>query len=435
MKFSIYNFPVFTDDCLILYNTNLEQYVSIEEEEELEKFKTLLDKKNFSCKDDMVRQLYNKGFIVDDDVDEYEKVKEKINNTYKTRSKILSLTIYVTEHCNFRCIYCPQKHKPYTFSAKHWESLYKYISKSIKKDQYEGIMIHFFGGEPLIESKAIITFLTKIKTLLKDYNNIKEYYKMTTNAYLLTPEMYDALSNLGITSYQITLDGFAKTHNKMRKLVNGEGTWDVIVNNLKYINSVQDNVNILLRSNFNDINLPDLTVFYQWLNDTFDNKKIVFDISPIVKFSNNVSDEYLTKMSQDEIHKAIKQYNRLMYNPYDTLMFLNKTCKCANPSYYVLSADGQISKCDQAYDNDFNSVGYLDLEGNFIFNSSIDDYMTNFEMENCKICFLYPLCAARACPRNKIVSTNIRFDCPFNNEDVKKQITDNVIDIFKAGAK
>ena len=63
MKFSIYNFPVFTDDCLILYNTNLEQYVSIEEEEELEKFKTLLDKKNFSCKDDMVRQLYNKGFI------------------------------------------------------------------------------------------------------------------------------------------------------------------------------------------------------------------------------------------------------------------------------------------------------------------------------------------------------------------------------------
>ena len=62
---------------------------------------------------------------------------------------------------------------------------------------------------------------------------------------------YKTLVDLGLTDVQVTLDGFSKTHNKTRHLANREGTWNVIIQNLKKISQYPKHSKIILRTNFN----------------------------------------------------------------------------------------------------------------------------------------------------------------------------------------
>jgi len=56
-----------------------------------------------------------------------------------------------------------------------------------------------------------------------------------TNGLLLTPEVVDRLVPLGLNGVKITLDGDRETHNRMRPLRGGQGTFDKIINNVRQI--------------------------------------------------------------------------------------------------------------------------------------------------------------------------------------------------------
>ena len=54
-----------------------------------------------------------------------------------------------------------------------------------------------------------------------------------TNGLLLTPEMVDRLIPFGLNGIKITLDGDRDTHNQMRPLRGGQGTFDKIIDNVR----------------------------------------------------------------------------------------------------------------------------------------------------------------------------------------------------------
>jgi uncharacterized protein len=56
-----------------------------------------------------------------------------------------------------------------------------------------------------------------------------------TNGLLLTPEVVDRLLPFGLNVVKITLDGDRDTHNRMRPLRGGQGTFDRIVQNIRRI--------------------------------------------------------------------------------------------------------------------------------------------------------------------------------------------------------
>lgn len=98
---------------------------------------------------------------------------------------------------------------------------------------------------------------------LKEWSieNKKEFIATaTSNAYLLTPDIIDSLYSSNLLQYQITLDGLEYNHNKLRPLLNGKGTFDRIVNNLKYIISRKDlsNIKITIRCNYNEKTSTDI---------------------------------------------------------------------------------------------------------------------------------------------------------------------------------
>ena len=54
-----------------------------------------------------------------------------------------------------------------------------------------------------------------------------------TNGLLLTPEVVDRLAPFGLNGVKITLDGDHDTHNRMRPLRGGQGTFDKIIENVR----------------------------------------------------------------------------------------------------------------------------------------------------------------------------------------------------------
>jgi uncharacterized protein len=68
-----------------------------------------------------------------------------------------------------------------------------------------------------------------------------------TNGLLLTPEVVDRLAPFGLNGVKITLDGDRETHNRMRPLRGGQGTFDRIINNLR---RVAPKVRIAIGGNF-----------------------------------------------------------------------------------------------------------------------------------------------------------------------------------------
>lgn len=417
MKFSKYNMVVEMDYGLLLYNSRQAKCVQIYQEPELSRFKELLETKKFDPKSMMVKSLYKRGYIVDDGVDEYAEAKKEIEELYDKTGKNLSILLYVTENCNFRCIYCPQKHVDKNFSPENWEALFKYIEKNLENKKYNHVRIDFFGGEPLLQLNPMLKFLEKLNGLKKKYKKVGFFHGITTNAYLLTPKVYDKLVKYDVLSYQITVDGFADTHNQTRPLAGGESSWEKIIENLKYIDSRKDNALITFRTNISPTNVDKIDEFMKWSTETFKSEKFAFDFEPVAKFSDNVDEKYVKKWDDDKYMKdletRIAKTPRTLKKESTPLVRLGFTCKCARKGNYTIAVDGKVSKCEQTYGENFYHSGVLTPDGDFKFYGDEKEWEEGYETEHCPECIAYPLCAGRGCPVKKVLQPDKRPDCVY----------------------
>ena len=344
-------------------------------------------------------------------------IRTQIEKYLEDEKKEFFLTLYVTNQCNFKCIYCPEKHNVKRFSNKNWDALYLYLIKSIKEGKYKKISISFFGGEPLLEANQIINFLSKLKEFCKNYSDVILEHYVTTNAFLLTPDIYDKMTSLNVVKFQVSVDGFSDTHEMMRPMKNGKNSWEIIIDNLKYINSVDDNIIICLRTNYNHINLASLSKFKEWEFETFTNDKFKFLYHPVVDFSVNVDEsllgDNLDSVSQEMVDKVNDfkgMHKDETLTPY--VIPLGMSCKASQYSTYAMNTEGEISKCENItvpYKEAF--IGKLSDDGEFIFFDNAKNWQENYELENCKTCMYYMLCAGRACPAKKVLYPDRTRDC------------------------
>ena len=435
MRFSIYTLPIEVDNGYIVFNSYRRAFATVFKEPDLTEFKQLLEEKHIEKQTKMVEGLYNMGYIVEDDKDEYGEARKYVQDCYNLSARNLTIFLYVTEKCNFRCVYCPQTHEPKVFPKEKWNALFKYIKTSLKNNLYDKISIHFFGGEPLLELKNMSEFLDKMEALKANHPNVTFQYAITTNAYLLTEKVYDKLVNYGFYYIQVTVDGFAETHDKTRVLADGRPTWQTIINNLKYINTKNDNVTIALRTNYNKDNIETLDDYCAWIEKNFDNKKFKFNLYPVSKFSEEVREEYISGDFDNEVAALRKKYDRTEDVSAKMLLPFSYACKCANISFYTISVSGLISKCEQTYNGDYRDFGYLSDDGEFVIDGDeMKKWTENFETEDCKTCLIYPLCAARCCPHKKVYYED-RPDCKAKREDVTINIKKGILKLYEKQRK
>src|ERR1041385_2860698 len=154
------------------------------------------------------------GFIIDDSIDEVEKVKQLRKSIDENNSDFI-LTVNPTMNCNFQCWYCYETHiKDSKLDNNNIEKINKLIKKITADPQIKTFSLSFFGGEPLLyfrnNVKPIIDFYTE--HCIKE--KIQPTIGFTSNGYLINDDFIDYFKEKGITcGLQITLDGHGDDHD------------------------------------------------------------------------------------------------------------------------------------------------------------------------------------------------------------------------------
>ena len=118
-----------------------------------------------------------------------------------------SITLYVTDECNFECDYCYQKKGNTYMDTSIVDKVVDVFSPYLTKDCY----INFYGGEPLLAFDRIQHTVQSIKNRLKIQNII---FSISTNGSLLDDEKLEFL-NQNKFSLLLSFDGFAQSiHRK-----------------------------------------------------------------------------------------------------------------------------------------------------------------------------------------------------------------------------
>lgn len=399
MKISKYNIFIEKNDKVIAYNS-FTNSLALMKNDDYRKFK-----QNINCIDNLINDsLYDDlkkgGFIIENNVDEIELLKVRVNKGRYDQRK-LSLTILPTSDCNFRCIYCFEKSKLVnkSMSQETMESIIALVEENSKT--IESLYISWYGGEPLLEIDKIKYMTKKFLKICKE-NDIKYSAGIITNGYLLTENNLKTIYELKIDTIQITIDGNKDAHNSRRMLKSGAGTYDKIINNLtKNINYLPKRTS--LRINVDKSNYENIFELMGLLTKRGLNKKIYPYLGRVTN-SNNEYNDNICFTPEEFSEKVLEFNNRIKMstdNSYPVLV--SNSCTADSINSFVIDSDGKLYRC-------WEDVGFLELStGNIdkiLLNKNFTNYLNRdiFLKDECAKCKILPICMG-GCPRKQECST------------------------------
>lgn len=186
------------------------------------------------------------GVIIQDDFNELDFIKAK--NREKVFDKTTyRLTINPTLECNFHCWYCYENHPKGRMDSYTMDAIERHLRHKIERDNLKYLIVDWFGGEPLLCFNDVIYPLSnRISSLCE---NTQYRGSITTNGYLITPDMVKKFDKIDLTNFQITLDGDEEMHNSIRFAKGHEGSFSKIIENINLLSENERNT-IMVRVNY-----------------------------------------------------------------------------------------------------------------------------------------------------------------------------------------
>lgn len=343
--------------------------------------------------EELEKQLRQLKVIVDNDMDEINKVKY-INLLNRNENRRLILTINPTLACNFNCPYCfENEHSNIYMHDLVEEKIILFIKKHVG---LKALDVTWFGGEPLLAFDRIVSMTKKMQNLGLNYKA-----GMITNGYLLTEKVISKLESLAISSIQITIDGMADLHNTRRCLKSGKPTFDKILQNIDLLQKVNPQIRLNVRVNVDKTNYADFLELYKFLKD-----KHYPTLNVNLAFVKDMTGCYKCNHSYDMQEQAQIVKDLLQKYGLDFSMVFPRSeryeCAIRNRNALVIGPEGELYKCWNDVGNKSKIIGNID--GKITNEALLLRYLVAadpFEDPKCQECFLLPVCGG-GCPYSRI---------------------------------
>ena len=371
---------------------------------------SLLSQKGFNAKPEgIVAYLEKRGFLVKEGTNEYRRLQLAFGQQHY-RTDVLELILLASEDCNFRCPYCYEDFARGTMLPEVREAVKKLVRK--KLSGLDRLSVSWFGGEPLYGWEAVED-LGPFFAEIAEENGIRYDSNMTTNGYLLTPEVAEKILSWKINRFQITIDGPAESHNKTRPGRDGSETFDTIFENLRSMAQRPDKFTVDIRVNFDRNNYPKLTELLDMLGETFkDDPRFRMRFRAVGKWGGD-NDADLETCGNDAPRMQMEmqqEATKLGLTLSDDIRQIGgmgaKVCYAARPYNMIIGASGQVMKCTVDLDRlDRNIVGHLNAEGELAIDDDKMALWTEPAFENdskCKKCVVLPVCQGIHCPQIRL---------------------------------
>ncbi len=163
--------------------------------------------------------------------------------------------IVVTKTCFFKCKMCQMWKSTKNPEEVTCEELIDFV-KSLRDFVDERILIHLIGGEPLYKDGIIdlISFINKVGFTVS----------LTSNGYLVDGEMAKRISDSGLTSIFLSLDGAKEeTHDFLR---GREGSHRKIMGAIENLGKYSPRTRIGVTCTIMEKNLEEIIELTKWVN-------------------------------------------------------------------------------------------------------------------------------------------------------------------------
>lgn len=146
-----------------------------------------------------------------------------------------TITIGITDKCNLRCSYCcysgeyrnTRAHGSKSLNFDELDAILEFAAATIDK---RPLIFSFYGGECLLEIENIKKFVNLARAQFSD----EVAFEISTNGILLSEEIIE-WCGLNKVKLFISIDGTKPYHDKCRRDVNGNSSYDRVYRAIKYL--------------------------------------------------------------------------------------------------------------------------------------------------------------------------------------------------------
>ena len=245
--------------------------------------------------------------LIDEDIlysrDQYEDIA---HSSMDDRDYIKAVCLNIIHGCNLRCKYCFADEGEYNGhkGVMSVETAKKAIDYVVKRSgPRRNIEIDLFGGEPTMIMDKVKEIIAYARENEKDWKkNIR--FTMTTNATLLTEEMMDFMDK-EMGNIILSLDGRKEVNDNVRIKVDGSGSYDDILPNIKRMIEKRDkSKHYYVRGTFTGAN----TDFYEDVKAMVNEGFREISIEPVV-----LEKGHFLELKEEHLPEIFENYDKL-YN-------------------------------------------------------------------------------------------------------------------------
>lgn len=223
---------------------------------------------------------------------------------FKNRSTVVkALCLHVAHTCNLNCSYCFAAQGKYhgERALMSFETGKRALDFLVEHSgTRKNLEVDFFGGEPLMNFEVVKQLVAYARSIERQAGkNFR--FTLTTNGVLLNDEV-DEFANRECHNVVLSLDGRKEVHDRLRKTVNGQGSYDLIVPKFQDFVQKRGNRGYYVRGTYTKYNLD-------FTNDIFHMADLGFtelSMEPVVSAPD---DPYA--LSEADLPTLYKQYELL----------------------------------------------------------------------------------------------------------------------------
>ena len=314
-------------------------------------------------------ELYNDKILFSED--DYEKFAETA-----IASPIKSMCLHVSHDCNLRCDYCFAATGDFGTGRKlmTFETGKKAIDFLLRESAgRKNLELDFFGGEPLMNFDVVKQIVEYAREEEKKVGKTIRF-TITTNGMLLTEDKMDFINN-EMSNVVLSIDGRKEVNDRMRKRVDGRGSYDRIIENFKKFVPMRGDKDYYVRGTYTKYNLD----FSEDVIHLYEQGFEQISVEPVM-----APPEMPYAITEEDLPKIFEEYERLskrIQEILDSGKFINffhfmldleagpcaikrlKGCGCGN-EYVAISPEGDIYPCHQFVGMEEYKMGNLD-DGTF----------------------------------------------------------------------
>ena len=384
-----------------------------------------------------LRELAGNGllFVEDDYVD------PAAATALQQSAPIKALCLHVSHDCNLRCQYCFASTGDFGTGRKIMdiETAKRAIDFVIQRSgSRRNIEVDFFGGEPLMAMDTVKATVAYARSIEKKAGKCFRF-TITTNGVLLDDENIDYI-NREMSNAVLSLDGRPQVNDRMRKTVNGKGSYEVIVPKFQKLVAGRGTKDYYLRGTFTHYNLDFAEDVMHMADLGFRN----VSVEPVV------GEETCGYALKDEdLPVVLEQYEKLaekLKDRADVNFFhfnvdlaqgpcvIKRLRGCgAGCEYVAVTPEGDIYPCHQFVGNPAYKIGSLS-DGSFDMELSHRFSCLNiYTREECRDCWARFYCSGGCSASNLLVNGDIKKPNHVGCEMERKRL-ECAIDVYKRQA-